>query len=368
MIDIKHSIVTDDMADAVLQVLKAGKLAGAGSIIEEYEQCLAEEFQSEFAVACSSGTTAVSLAIMASDITAGSSIAVPSIVPTMTPLAVIAAGCIPHFVDIESADGVGVCFDQLRALARTEKISGVIATSMWGYPSSEDKLADLCKDLNIVLIEDASHAHMATLNEKRLGTFGQIGAFSTHERKLLFTGEGGFCLTNNRDLATRLRALREFGRLGKSGTFAERLGYNFKLASPLAALGLAQVRDLAKRISNRRKIWSKLYDITVSSPWASPIDLPANAQPSTYGFLALGNTAELALHLQTELEAVGVLSDTKKYNHRPVYEIGVLRNFHRENCPNSIDFCQRAIALPAHEGVADNVLEKIETVLGGSAR
>ncbi|MBB4291995.1 dTDP-4-amino-4,6-dideoxygalactose transaminase [Rhizobium leguminosarum] len=363
MIDIKHSVVSEEMAKAVFETLSSGRLAGTGTIIEEYERGLAEEFGSRFAVACSSGTTAVSLAILASGIPSGSTVAVPSIVPTMTPLAVIGAGCIPHFVDIGSPETVGVSFDQIKALALAGKIQAVVAVAMWGYPSSEAELAELCEDLGIVLIEDASHAHMATLGSRKLGTYGRVGAFSTHERKLLFTGEGGFCLTDDETVAVRLRALREFGRLGKNGTFAESSGYNFKLASPLAALGHVQVRSLEKRIADRQVVWGSLYELARQSKQVSPIELPSNSRPSTYGFLALAAERETAARLQNDLEAIGVLSDTKKYNHRPVYEIGIFKDHAKEDCKHSRDFCERAIALPAHEGVSAIILDKIGSVI-----
>jgi len=129
---------------------------------------------------------------------------------------------------------------------------------MWGYPADGPELAQACRAWGVPLVEDAAQAHGTTLFGRYVGTHGAIGTFSTHARKLICTGEGGFCLTDDPALADRLRPLRNLGKPPSGGEFGTGFGLNYKLPALAAALGRVQLSRLNSRLARRSLILEKL--------------------------------------------------------------------------------------------------------------
>lgn len=125
----------------------------------------------------------------------------------MTALPVLAVGAVPVFADV--AHPATFALDVADVAGKfTPRTKAVIAVPMWGYPADGPELARACCDWGVPLVEDAAQAHGTSLSGRYAGTQGAIGAFSTHARKLICTGEGGFCLTSDPALADQLRQLR----------------------------------------------------------------------------------------------------------------------------------------------------------------
>jgi len=211
------------------------------------------------------------------------------------------------------------------------------------------------------------------VGEKLLGTFGAIGAFSTHERKLICTGEGGFLLTDDRELYERLLEVRAFGRMVQAregleayrGKFGAVFGFNFKLNALAAALGLSQLAKLEERIAKRRaNAEAILREIrTRDLPWLREIPVPQGSQSNYYALvlevevnpdLAPAPTRQVAERLAER----GVLSDTLEYDYRPLYELPLFRDY-ATMCPNAKALTERVIVLPTHEGLTPQDLELI---------
>ena len=166
----------------------------------QFERELCEYFGSQHALAVSSGTAALAIAIMAAGIPAGSLIACPGFTFVATPSAIVLAGCRPFLVEVDQ--DLNLDLAALRERWQPE-IKAILVVHMRGFASDVEALAEFAAEMGVPLIEDAVPALGAELNGRKLGTFGVAGAFSTQSDKSLNSGEGGFLLTDDPGLYAR---------------------------------------------------------------------------------------------------------------------------------------------------------------------
>lgn len=255
VIDIKNVQLGHDELNAVRNTLVAADLSGNAAVVGRYEQELAAWFDTHSAVTCSSGTAAIHLSLLALEIGPGTEVIVPATAPVMTALPVLAVGAVPVFADI--AHPTTFALDMADVADKlTARTRAVVAVPMWGYPGDGPELARACHDWGVPLLEDAAQAHGTTLFGHYAGTHGVIGTFSTHARKLICTGEGGFCLTDDPAIADRLRQLRNLGKMPDGGDFGTGFGLNYKLPALAAALGRVQLSRLTSRLAGGGLSWA----------------------------------------------------------------------------------------------------------------
>lgn len=372
MRDSKHIIVDATEEEACADCLRSGDLSGTGASVDAYENALAEFFGVNYAVACSSGSTALHLALVAAGVGPGDEVIVPPTAPAMTALPIVALGAVPAFVDTQSPRSFALSLDAVED-AITTRTCAVVSVPMWGYPSDAGSLAALTRRYGIPLIEDAAQAHGASGVDGFLGAIGDIGTFSTHSRKLIATGEGGFCLTNDGALVERLLSYRNFGQCvtfadaspAYIGGFAALRGHNFKLAGVLAAVGRVQIQRLQQRLADRTAIASVLNEALDGHNAITPYPTNCEDRPNYYGYLVhtLGPRGrELGEHLQ----ASGFVTDTLRYHYSPLYECGIFRQFAAE-CPAAEELIRTVVALPCHEGLAGPPTERLAKALASFA-
>jgi perosamine synthetase len=288
VIDIKHVQIRHDELHAVRDTLVTADLSGNTEVVGRYEQELASWFDARFAVACSSSTAAIHLALLALGVGPGGEVIVPATAPVMTALPVLAVGAVPVFADV--AHPATFALDLADVAAKlTPRTTAVIAVPMWGYPADGPELARACRGWGVPLVEDAAQAHGTSMFGRYVGTQDTIGTFSTHARKLICAGEGGFCITDDPALADRLRQLRNLGQPPGGGEFGVGFGLNYKLSALATALGRVQLSRLTGRLTQRRLVLGKLTSMasgiaglepfpsrTAPSPTATPRYSPPN--------------------------------------------------------------------------------------------
>ncbi|KPM50566.1 hypothetical protein ACG83_39105 [Frankia sp. R43] len=348
-VDTAHPLLDETDTAGVLAALSSGDLSGTAPVVADYERALAKTFGVNRAVACSSGTAAVHLSLLAHGVGAGDEVMVPATAPVMTAMPVLAVGARPVFVDVTDSASFAVSLADVEARlsARTRV---VISVAMWGYPADGDALARLCDRYGLVLVEDAAQAHGTRTGDRLVGTRGRIGAFSTHLRKLVNTGEGGFLLVDDETTADRLVALRNAGKAASGGQFGRGFGLNFKLPAMSAALGLRQLARLDQRVIARRAIQDRLA--TAVGPVDGVTSFPVrDGIPNGYAMLLLADDAHLAVVLAEALAAAGFVSDPRRYGYRPLYDYDAFAEVPAGACPNAAELCSRLVSLPCHEGV-----------------
>ena len=265
----------------------------------------------------------------------------------MTPLAVLAAGATPVFVDVSPEVPFSPDLTDAAACLNA-RTAAILTVPMWGYAGCEPEVGAFARANDLSHIEDAAQAHGSSVGGTLVGTMGVVGAFSTHKRKLMTTGEGGFCLTRDPVLAARMRAYRAFG-MGAGG-YAEVPGQNAKLAGVLAALGTTQLRRLRERVDRRRDVWAAWREALNGQSALVVLDPHHDVELNGYAMVLVAETPGLRDRAEDVLRDAGLVSDPGRYDYAPAYTRPALRD-HARSCPVAEAFCSSVCTVPTHEAV-----------------
>lgn len=267
MIPIARPLIGAEEETAVLEVLKSGHLT-QGERVARFERRFAELCQVQEAVAVSSGTAALHLALIAHEIGYGDEVITTPFSFAATANVILLVGATPVFVDIdpETFNIDPACIE----IAITPRTKAIIPVHLYGNPCDMGRLEAIAAAHHLVLIEDACQAHDASIHGKPVGSFG-TGCFSFYPTKNMTTGEGGIVTTNDPIIAERIRLLRSHGQKERYRHIA--LGFNLRMTDLQAAIGLAQLNKLGqfteKRIANAAYLTEHL-GASVQTPIAHP--------------------------------------------------------------------------------------------------
>lgn len=204
------------------------------------------------------GTVSLSVALMAMDVGIGDEVICPDYTMVATPNSAELIGAKAVFVDVEKES---LCMDfEAMKTAVTDKTKAVMLVSINGrYPKDIQAFVDYCKKKRIHLIEDAAQSLGSFCNGKHLGRFGEIGSFSFSAPKVITTGQGGALITDDDELADRIKKIRDFGRATGGSDHYLIKGWNFKFSDFQGVIGIEQMKKLPGRVK-RKKEMGKLYD------------------------------------------------------------------------------------------------------------
>ena len=204
------------------------------------------------------GTVSLSAALMAVGVGVGDEVICPDYTMVATPNSAELIGAKAVFVDIDR-DTLCMDFEAMKA-AVTDKTKAVLLVSINGrYPKDMQAFVDFCKETGIHLIEDAAQSLGSFCNGKHLGRFGEIGSFSFSAPKIITTGQGGALITDDDELADRIKKIRDFGRAAGGSDHYLTKGWNFKFSDFQGVIGIDQMKKLPARVV-RKKEMGKLYD------------------------------------------------------------------------------------------------------------
>lgn len=354
MIPIARPLLTEEDRAHVLEVLASGQLA-AGEWVERFEVAFGAYIGTRFAVATSSGTTALQAALEAAGIGPDDRVIVPPFTFGATSNTVVHRGAVPVFVDI---DPLTFTLDPERvedALRHHRNVRAIIVVHLYGLPARMDALCELAARYDLLLIEDAAQAHGAAYRGRRVGSFGHVGIFSFYPTKNITTGEGGMVVTSDEALARRARLLVHAGVNG-GGYDYEVVGYNFRMTNIAAALGLSQLRrlDALNEIRRRNAAWlsQRLADV----PGVGlPVEPPgAYHVYNQYTIRAVHRDA-----LQRALACRGI--QTRVYYPVPIPATPAYRTVRYEGgpWPETERACREVLSLPVHPGLQEEDLDRI---------
>jgi perosamine synthetase len=245
-VQIARPCLGEEERAAACEVLASGQLI-QGEWVARFEERFARLHGARFGIATANGSLALTAALAAHGIGPGDEVIVPSFSFFATASSVVAVGATPVFADIEP-ETYGLCPTATEA-AITNATRAILPVHLFGHLAQIDALRALCEQHDLPLIEDAAQAHLATDQGRHAGTWG-TAAFSFHATKNMTTGEGGMVLTNDPQLAERLRRLRNQGRSG--GPSHDTMGSNYRMSNLAAAIGLAQIDRLETLTEQRR--------------------------------------------------------------------------------------------------------------------
>lgn len=251
----------DEEKQSVRDVLDSNWIT-AGPRIADFEARFSMALGGEVAsVAVSSATAALHLSLLALGVGPGDEVLVPSLTFVACANAIRYTGAIPVFVDIVSDDDWNICpIDSARKIS--PKTKAIMVVHYAGYPCAMDSFLTLAGKYGLNIIEDCSHAPLASIGGRMVGTIGKVGCFSFFSNKNLTTGEGGMVTTHSSEIAERLRVLRSHGITASTyqrfkghayGYDVAELGFNYRLDEIRAALGIEQLKKLSNFTSQRRE-------------------------------------------------------------------------------------------------------------------
>ena len=267
MITVARPLLGAEEDAAILRVLASGQLA-QGEQVAIFERRFAELCHVQEAVAVSSGTAALYLALLAHKIGRGDEVITTAFNFAATANVILLVGATPVFVDIEPDT---YTLDSVRVeMALTRRTRAIMPVHLYGHPCDMNRLAQIAEAYSVALIEDASQAHAATIDGRPVGSFG-TGCFSFYATKNMTTGEGGMVTTNDPAIAEWVRLLRNQGQEARYYHIA--LGYNLRITELQAALGIAQMKKLEyfteRRIANAAFLTERLTG-AVQTPAVRP--------------------------------------------------------------------------------------------------
>ena len=245
----------EEITDAVIDVVNSGKYIN-GSHVLEFELEFGEFCgAAPYCCAVSSASAGLCMALLALGVSG--EVIIPDMTVGANAEAVILAGCIPVFCDVNDKGQMDV--GRLERLINPKKTGAIIAVHMYGTPCDILQIEKIARHSNIKLIEDCAQAHGVTINSIGIGTIGDIGVFSFYPSKPLGAmGDGGAVITNNHYIWERLNAIRDHGRTSDKQRH-NLLGFNFRMSDIIAAILSVKLRHLNEWIEARRLI-AKRYD------------------------------------------------------------------------------------------------------------
>ncbi len=354
--------LTQAEADAVSGAVLSGRIT-QGARVEEFQGMFAAHLGTKYALACSSGTTALHLALLALNIGPGDEVIVPDLSFVATANAVEYTGATPVLCDVRSDDW-GLDVDEVEFLI-SPFTRAIIAVHLYGCPCRVEELRALADKHELWLIEDAAEGLGGCVAPAaKLGTIGHLSTFSFYGNKVITTGEGGMLATDNETLYARAFKLRGQGVDPGRRYYHDVLGYNYRMTDMQAALGVVQMRRLDSILLSRRAVMNA-YDghlcraLSARGGLQMPSQAVAGIAPWLYTVLMPGQLS--ALNLQATLSRMG-------YETRPVFvpmhKLPMYASGWRD-FPVSTDLSRRGVSLPTHSGLSGDDIKTISDIVLG---
>jgi dTDP-4-amino-4,6-dideoxygalactose transaminase len=329
-----------------------------GPEVRAFEKAFAEYVGARACIAVNSGTAALQLALMAAGIGAGDEVIVPSFTFFATAEAVSVLGATPVFVDVDSVSYTVTAAAIEGAL--TPRSRAVIPVHLYGQAADLDPILKLASQHSLHVIEDAAQAHGAEYKKKRVGALGSSGCFSFYPSKNLGAyGEAGAIVTNDEELATRLRLLRDHGSTSK---YAHAIvGYNFRMEEIQAAVLNVKLRHLSAW-NDARRARAARYNAVLSK---ANLSLPHEMDYARHVYHVYAVQSQNRNELQQRLTAAGVQTGVHypiPIHLQPAYES---LGYKRGDLPVTENLAERVLSLPMFPELSDEQIDRVaEAVVG----
>lgn len=242
--------ISDNDINSVLNTLKKGLLSGDTSVVRDFEDKFASHLGVKNAIAVSSGSTALDLAFTLTNIGAGDEVILPSFTIASCLFPILRLGATPIFVDCDLDTWQMNVSEVLEKINVKTKV--ILVPHIYGLAVDLTELIQICKSKNILLIEDCAEAQGLQLNGRYCGTYGDMAIFSFYANKLVTTGEGGMLVVKDSELAEKAKRIRNLSFSPGRRFIHYELGWNYRLSSLQAALGLSQMDRMSIHLENRR--------------------------------------------------------------------------------------------------------------------
>jgi len=350
LIQIAKPLFSEDEKKVLADVIDSGMLV-QGPRVLAFEKMFAEFTGTKHAIATSSGTTALVIALQAMGVSPGDEVITPSFTFLATASSIRMCGAVPVFVDVDPVT-YNIDCDSVDG-AVTEKTKAILPVHLYGLPADMGRLDKIAEEHSIAVLEDACQSHGAKVFDTKVGALGGAGCFSFYPTKNMTTGEGGIVTTDNDELDEKCRLIRNHGQAGRYRYVY--LGYNYRMTEFAGALGAVQLAKLdgfnSKRQTNAARL-TKLLDGVVETP----------VVPEGYTHVF----HQYTIKLDTEVQRNDLIQHLKDngvgsavYYPIGLHEIDFLKGRIFGSLENTEALTKTVLSLPVHPALTETELEKI---------
>lgn len=354
-----------DIADCFDEILANGKITNFGKYVSAFEQ-EAGEYLGAQALTTSSGTAGLIFTLQALGLKAGQKVILPSFTFMATAQAVLYAGGIPVFAEVE--DDLTLSPSDLgELLSKHSDVRGVIATHTYGLPCNTEALQTIVDDYSkknsrdVFLMYDAAHAFGSSVNGRRVGSFGAAEVFSLSVTKMLVSVEGGMIASRNPDVTDRIRKMRNYGIESNYNTFWP--GMNGKMSEFHAIIGLHNLRRLDELVAERQRKAQYFLDEINKRTSYELLPWPENVTHTFKDFTVLvpEPKTERRDAAMDSLKSQGV--ETRAYFYPPVHEQQMFARYTDRSLPRTESLSRRVITLPFYTSITNEEMDYVVDAL-----
>ena len=373
----RHNIDKIDV-NAVVEVLQGDWLT-CGPVVEKFEDKLKQVVSAQHAIACSNGTTALHLAMLALDIKAGDAVLVPAITFLASANSARYVGADVVFVDIDSATGLMTSdtLEQAISANKHRNLRAVVNVHLAGQCENLQEIYNVAKKNGLLIIEDAAHA-IGTVYIDSDGVkypigsnaFADVTTFSFHPVKTIAMGEGGAITTNNPEIAKKLKLFRSHGMIRNSTDWQgsevgpwyyemQDLGYNYRVSDINCALALSQLEKLEDFKVKRAKICAN-YDNSFVTSEVTPIRKLRYSDTAWHLYVVLIDyvkSGKTRAQMMDNLKHEGVGTQV---HYIPLYKQPYYQKLYGKiSLPGCEDYYSKCLSLPLYVGLSENLQDKV---------
>ena len=355
MIPIARPQMGEEEKQGVWEAMASGSLA-QGPRVAAFEEAFAAYIGTDHAVAASSGTTALHLALLAYGIGPGDEVITIPFTFIASANSIVYTGARPVFIDIDERDFM-IDVGQVEA-AITDRTRAIMPVSLYGQPADMPALAEIAERHGLAVVEDACQAHGADIGGRKSGTWG-AGTFSFYPTKNMTTGEGGMITTDDAALADRARLLREHGM--KVRYHHDIVGYNFRMTDIAAAIGIAQLPKLPAANDRRRQIAAR-YDAELRG-----VITPTVREGVTHAYhqytIRVNRRDEFVEALRGRGVGSAVYYPIPVHRQKPFVAMG----YGEQSFPVTERLTEQVLSIPVHPTLSDDEVSTVIEAVNGVA-
>lgn len=331
-------------------------ISSTGDYIRTFEKNFANACDMTQGVATSNGTVSLHLALVALGVGPGDEVIVPDFTFAASANVVIHLGATPVLVDV---DPVTWCISpEIFEKAITPRTKVVMPVHVFGRPAPMTEICEIARRHNIHVLEDCAEAHGARYDGRVVGSFSEVSSFSFFANKIITTGEGGICLTNNEKLAARMRMLRDHGMKPERRYWHEEAGFNYRMTNMQAAVGVAQLDRMGDFLAMRGGVHQRYVERMSDIPGVEfPPPLPERFTPVTWFSCARVPAAKRpALIEACKKQNIDLRPFFNGLSSMPAYTRWAAP------CPVSYELSQTGVNLPTSRRVDDAMADTIADI------
>jgi len=341
----------------VKKCLNTGWISSEGSFVKLFERDFSKYINRKYAVAVSSGTAALDIALKSLNFKKNDEVIIPAFSIISTALCVIKLGLKPVLVDCDLYSW-NIKIDSLIKKI-TKKTKAIIITHLYGFPVDMNKILKLSKKKNIKIIEDSAELIGQKYYNKKCGSFGDISTFSFYANKHITTGEGGMILTDNYKLYNKSKSLRNlcFGN-DKDRFNHDDIGWNYRLTNLQAAIGCGQLKNITWIIKRKREIGKLYHSLLINNDKIYIQDLDNNFSKNIFWVFGVVIKKETKIKRDVVIKKLKKLNiQTRNFFH-PMHEQKIFKKMNifskNRKYPNAEFISKNGFYLPSGLGIKDS--------------